>query len=167
MNLPELIIKYNLKAGDDVVCTVSVKSCYVSGVKKLMEHNGRLAFYDGGLLWSGENGYFELPKPVNTFVNSQCKNTAENQKALFALGYSWADNLQVVQYLNAVLLQTGSDGSLGYLNTSDWVSNLPELYEFTTIATLKPKSEKQIEIECIECEIEKLMDRLNNLKGSE
>ena len=167
MNLPDLIIKHNLKAGDDVVCTVSVKSCYVSGVKTLMEHNGRLGFYEGDLLLGGENGYFELPKPVNNFVNSKCKNTTENQEALFALGYRWANNVQVVQYLNAMRLHTSIDGSLGYCNATDWVSNLPELYEFTTIATLKPKSEKQIEIECIECEIEKLMDKLNNLKGSE
>ena len=164
MNLPELIIKHNLKAGDDVVCTVSVKSCYVSGVKKLMEHNGRLAFYDGGLLWSGENGYFELPKPVNTFVNSQCKNTAENQKALFALGYRWCVAGEEVSYLVNPYIRTFKDGTLGYclLHNKD----LPELYEFTTIATLKPKSEKQIEIERLEAELKEFQERLNQLMSS-
>ena len=107
MNLPDLIIKHNLKSGDDVVCTVVTPGLFYGlGVKTLTELNGRLGFYAARYFSIGNLGSFELPRPANNF---QCKNTA----------------------------------------------------------TLKPKSEKQIEIECIECEIEKLMDKLNNLKGSE
>ena len=165
MNLPELIKKHNLKAGDKVNC-ISRHYSYSEGIKVLVEKGCDLGFREDNSLWAGDSGSFELPKPVNTFVNSQCKNTAENQKALFALGYRWANNVQVVQYLNAMLLHTSIDGSLGYCNTTDCVSNSPELYEFTTTATLKPKSEKQIEIERLEAELKEFQERLNQLMST-
>ena len=163
MNLPELIKKHNLKAGDKVNC-ISRHYSYSEGIKVLVEKGCDLGFREDNSLWAGDSGSFELPKPVNNFVNSQCKNTAENQKALFALGYRWCVAGEEVSYLVNPYIRTFKDGTLGYclLHNKD----LPELYEFTTISTLKPKSEKQIEIERLEAELKEFQERLNQLMST-
>ena len=163
MNLPELIKKHNLKAGDDVVCTGRVlpKPIYGLGVKTLVEFNGRLGFFAPCHFCVGDSGSFELPKPVNNFVNSQCKNTAENQEALFALGYCWPDGKSNVIHNEYACLQTTAKGKLFHCQTPP---SLPELYDFTTIATLKPR--KQLEIERLESELKEIQERLNQLMSS-
>jgi len=79
------------------------------------------------------------------FVRSACENTAENQKALFALGYTWFGGCTTVKLLNRCLY-TNPDG---LLSCSAYADTAPELYDFTTttVATLKPtesESDKHI-----------------------
>ena len=161
MNLPDLIIKHNLKAGDKVNC-ISPYCSYSEGIKVLIEFFAdHLGFYEDDSLWLGDSGSFELPKPVNNFVNSQCKNTAETQEALFALGYCWPDGKSNVIHNEYACLQTTAKGKLFHCQTPP---SLPELYDFTTIATLKPR--KQLEIERLESELKEIQERLNQLMSS-
>jgi hypothetical protein len=162
MNLPELIKKHNLKEGDKVNC-VFTSGEYSVSVKTLLKDGVDLGFYECGSLWHGIHGKFELPEPVNKFVRSQCKNTAENQQALFALGYKWSGGGQNVQFLEHTHLVTVEDGLLYIPNVR---GVYPERYEFTTVATLKPKSENQLEIERIENELKALKKQLKKLKES-
>jgi hypothetical protein len=161
MNLPELIIKNNLKEGDEVNCVSYFYSCYSTGIKILVKKGDWLGFCEDGAFWKGNAGVFELPEPVNKFVRSKCKNTAENQQALFALGYRWASGVQKVSFLDQANLTTKEDGLLYAFTTQE---KHPELYEFTTTAKLKP--EKKPEIERIKSEIKALKKQLNKLKES-
>jgi hypothetical protein len=159
MNLPELIEKHNLKEGDKVNSISKSVDLYSKGIKTLIKVDGTLGFYEGGSFWKGAYGEFELLEPVNKFVRSQCKNTAENQLALFALGYKWVIDGQKVQYLISPLIATSEDGFLYVLGVLEQV---PELYEFTTIATLKPENQ----LDRIEAELKALTEQLNKLKES-
>ena len=174
MELQELIKKYSMVEGDKVLCVLGDLH-YSTGVKILeASKTVNLHFIEpqpGS--WQGTYGQFKLPedspylKQVQGFVRSCQPNTAENQKALFALGYSWELSGSKPSNLEYAFLFTNTDGLLKVSG----ISGVPQLYSFETktTATLLPEvpveSETQREIRLATEELEVVTKRLKALKS--
>lgn len=176
MDLQQLIEKYGLKEGDTVECVNTYNICYTKGIKILKHYGIKLGFWEGHDMWQGTSAEFQLPedspylKPKHEFVRSCQPNTAENQKALFALGYAWLSRAQNVTNLEYNYLFTNTDGGLTYGSTNS--DNDPQRYNFetvtTTTATLLPEepveTESQRELRQAREELEAVTDKLKALE---
>ena len=179
MDLQSLIEKYDMQEGDEVLCTdpTGFYRCFTKGTKVLAHYGEGLGFYEGSELdgWEGSAALFKLPEdspylnPVHEFVRSCQPNTAENQKALFELGYAWRLTGSKISNLGARLLFTNKSGLLTTAAYFIFTSATPQRYSFKTVATLLPEtpveSETLREIRLATEELEAVTKRLKALKA--
>lgn len=177
MNLQSLIEKYDMQEGDEVLCTdpTGYSLFFKKGIKVLAHYGEGLGFYEGREVWEGSAALFKLPErspylnPVHEFVRSCQPNTAENQKALFELGYAWRLTGSKISNLGARLLFTNKSGLLTTAAYFIFTSATPQRYSFKTVAVLLPEtpveSETLREIRLATEELEAVTKRLKALKA--
>ena len=174
MSLQGLIKKYNMKEGDQVLCTDAKGFGHGTGIFDLRMDGCVLVITK--TLYSGDGGQlFKLPdnspylKTTPKFVYSCQPNTAGNQEALFELGYSWPHRGNSISHLDSSWLYTTFSGFLTRCNLYD--DSVPKRYSFETktVATLLPEepaeSETQREIRLATEELEAVTKRLQALKA--